>query len=96
MFVQVSNAVALMDPVTMRVTHLDSKAYWNSPFGSFLNSRMMVKYVVLDCEIVDGNQHGKWQLADVQVRASTEAIQLCFIGGVISIVASSCVTRVTL
>ncbi|KAK8936752.1 hypothetical protein KSP39_PZI012348 [Platanthera zijinensis] len=67
---KVSNSIALLDPLTLRIAYLDANKYWASPFKAFLSSRQLVEFIVLDVdlessEIVVGGL--KYALAYVQV-----------------------------
>lgn len=66
---QVSNALALTCPNSLRTMHLDAKQFYASTFRCLAGSRQLIKYFVLDCEPT-GERSGRFQVADVQVRAS--------------------------
>ncbi|XP_047059980.1 60S ribosomal export protein NMD3-like [Lolium rigidum] len=68
--IKVTNAIALLDPLTLRVHHLEEKKYRVYNFKAALTSKQLVEYMVLDIEqespeiTVDGS---KYQLAYAQV-----------------------------
>jgi len=68
--VKVTNAIALLDPLTLRVHHLEEKKYRVYNFKAALTSKQLVEYIVLDIEqespeiSVDGS---RYQLAYAQV-----------------------------
>lgn len=68
---KVTNSIALLDPFTLRHCFLDADQYWRSSFKSFLTSRQLVEYIVLDIEkisretiVVGGVEYA---LADAQI-----------------------------
>jgi len=68
--VKVTNAIALLDPLTLRVHHLEEKKYRVYNFKAALPSKQLVAYIVLDIEqespeiSIDGS---RYQLAYAQV-----------------------------
>lgn len=62
----VTGSVHLVDPITLRVAHVDSNAYFRAPYTAMMNAKQLIEYVILDTELV-GPTQGKWALADVQV-----------------------------
>ena len=64
--VQVSSALALTCPYTLRSIHIDAKQFFGSKFSCIAGSRQLVRYVILDCEPT-GERHGRFHLAEVQV-----------------------------
>ncbi|CAN6300041.1 unnamed protein product [Urochloa humidicola] len=68
--VKVTNAIALLDPLTLRVHHLEEKKYRVYNFKAALTSKQLVEYIVLDIEpespeiSIDGS---RYQLAYAQV-----------------------------
>uniref|UniRef100_A0A2N9FQV3 60S ribosomal export protein NMD3 n=1 Tax=Fagus sylvatica TaxID=28930 RepID=A0A2N9FQV3_FAGSY len=67
---KVSNSIALLDPLTLRLAFLDADQYWRTSFKSLLTSRLLVEFIVLDVEILSSevNVGGfKYALADAQV-----------------------------
>lgn len=66
---QVSNALALTCPITLRTMHLDAKQFYAAPFRCLAGSRLLIKYCVLDCEPTD-ERSGRFQLAEAQVRTT--------------------------
>lgn len=67
---KVTNAIALLDPFTLRHTFLDADQYWRSSFKALLSSRQLMEYIVLDIEAISSevNVGGfKYALADAQV-----------------------------
>lgn len=48
---KVTNSIALLDPLTLRMVYLDAKDYWRVPFKALLTSRQLVEYIVLDVEV---------------------------------------------
>ncbi|KAM4099024.1 hypothetical protein ACJW30_07G123800 [Castanea mollissima] len=67
---KVTNSIALLDPLTLRISYLDADQYWRLPFKSLLTSRQLVEYIVLDVEITSSEVNvggSKYVLADAQV-----------------------------
>ncbi|KAF3961581.1 hypothetical protein CMV_013817 [Castanea mollissima] len=67
---KVTNSIALLDPLTLRISYLDADQYWRLPFKSLLTSRQLVEYIVLDVEIISSEVNvggSKYVLADAQV-----------------------------
>jgi nonsense-mediated mRNA decay protein 3 len=67
---KVSNNIALMDPFTLRHCFMDADQYWRTAFKSFLSSRQLIEYVVLDVETISPETTVagmKCVLADAQV-----------------------------
>uniref|UniRef100_A0A0E0R2T7 60S ribosomal export protein NMD3 n=1 Tax=Oryza rufipogon TaxID=4529 RepID=A0A0E0R2T7_ORYRU len=68
--IKVTNAIALLDPLTLRVHHLEEKKYRVYNFKAALTSKQLVEYIVLDIEhespeiTIDGS---RYQLAYAQV-----------------------------
>ncbi|KAK3157221.1 hypothetical protein QOZ80_2AG0117810 [Eleusine coracana subsp. coracana] len=68
--VKVTNSIALLDPLTLRVHHLEEKKYRVYNFKAALTSKQLVEYIVLDIEqespeiSIDGS---RYQLAFAQV-----------------------------
>ena len=63
---RVTNSLLLLDPSTLRGSHVDVNAYWRLPYKPLLTSRQMVEYVVLDIEPL-GNQTKHYAMAEAQV-----------------------------
>lgn len=64
------NTIHLFDPFTLKLRTLNAEQYWRSNFKSFLASRQLVKYIVLDVEIrsPEVNVGGvMYAMADAQV-----------------------------
>ena len=66
MVLQVSNSLALTCPFTLRTIHIDAKQFFAAPFSAIANSRLLVKYHILDCEPTR-ERSGRLQAAEVQV-----------------------------
>ncbi|KAI3928865.1 hypothetical protein MKW92_047243 [Papaver armeniacum] len=67
---KVSDSIALLDPLTLRMSYMVADQYWKTPFKTLLSSRQLVEYIVLDVEsmISEVNVGGTtYTLADVQV-----------------------------
>ncbi|KAM3701821.1 hypothetical protein ACJW31_05G204300 [Castanea mollissima] len=67
---KVTNNVALLDPLTLRISYLDADRYWRLLFKSLLTSRQLVEYIMLDVEIISSEVNvggSKYVLADAQV-----------------------------
>ncbi|KAF7811549.1 60S ribosomal export protein NMD3 [Senna tora] len=66
---KVTNKIALLDPITLRHCFLDADKYWRTPFKSFLTSRQLVEYIVLDVKMVRSEVIGgtEYVLADAEV-----------------------------
>ncbi|KAI3846011.1 hypothetical protein MKX03_009539 [Papaver bracteatum] len=67
---KVSDSIALLDPLTLRMSYMVADQYWRIPFKTLLSSRQLVEYIVLDVEsmISEVNVGGTtYALADVQV-----------------------------
>lgn len=69
---KVTNSIALLDPRTLRHCFLDADQYWRSSFKSFVSSRQLVEYIILDVEPVHDSSEvyiggSKYLLADAQV-----------------------------
>ncbi|KAK7850579.1 60s ribosomal export protein nmd3 [Quercus suber] len=67
---KVTNSIALLDPLTLRISYLDADQYWRLPFKSLLTSRQLVEYIVLDVEKISSEVNvggSKYVLADAQV-----------------------------
>jgi nonsense-mediated mRNA decay protein 3 len=47
---KVTNNLALLDPVTLRICFLNADQYWMVPFEPLLTRRQLVEYIVLDVE----------------------------------------------
>ncbi|XP_038694268.1 60S ribosomal export protein NMD3-like isoform X2 [Tripterygium wilfordii] len=67
---KVTNAIALLDPFTLRHCFLDADQYWRVSFKSLLTSRQLVEYIILDLEPISSEVNiggSKYVLADCQV-----------------------------
>lgn len=59
----ISNSVRLIDMNNLRTIHLDSNQYWRSSFKALMSHKQLTRFVVLDIEMVRGQE----PLADIQV-----------------------------
>lgn len=60
----VSSSVRLIDMSNLRTIHMDANQFWRSPFKSLMSYKQLSRFVVLDIEMVRGQE----PLADIQVR----------------------------
>ncbi|WOL18574.1 60S ribosomal export protein NMD3 [Canna indica] len=66
----VTNSIALLDPISLRSAFLDAKQYWRTPFRALLSSRQLVEYIVLDVEVESAEVAiggSKYMMAHAQV-----------------------------
>lgn len=65
---RISNALRLMDPVTLQVADVPSDKYFREPFPSVCQMIELVQFIVLDIEPSGMTSHdGRWMTADAQV-----------------------------
>ncbi|XP_052117025.1 uncharacterized protein LOC107486302 [Arachis duranensis] len=68
---KVTNNIVLLDPFSLRHCFLDADQYWRASFKSLLTSRQLVKYIVLDLDVINSAEATidgrKYVLAEAQV-----------------------------